>query len=53
MYVFMGDFSTDFHHKKIKIIKKIKKLAALPLCVCLSWFKETRGIQCPKVTGTH
>jgi hypothetical protein len=33
MYVFMGDFSTDFHQK----INKIKiKIAALRLCVCLS-----------------
>jgi hypothetical protein len=43
MYVFMGDFSTDVRHKKLKN-KKIK-LAALRLCVCLSWFKETVGLQ--------
>jgi hypothetical protein len=31
MYVFMGDFSTDFHHKKNKNKNKISCFA--PLCV--------------------
>jgi hypothetical protein len=35
MYVFMGDFSTDFRHKKLKN-KKIKKISCFaPLCVSI------------------
>jgi hypothetical protein len=43
MYVFMGDFSTNFQNKKLKKKKKEKK-RLLCAFVCPSWFKETRGL---------
>jgi hypothetical protein len=40
MYVFIGDFSTNFHHK----ISKKKKKGLLCGFVCPSWFKEIGGL---------
>jgi hypothetical protein len=42
MYVFIGGLFNGFSSQK-KIFKN-KKLAALRLCVCFSWFKETGGL---------
>jgi len=42
MYVFMGDFSTNFQNKKF--IKKKEKKRLLCAFVCPSWFKETGGL---------
>ncbi len=52
MYVFMGDFSTNFRHKKKIKKKKKKKLLCTFVCVPLG-LKKPGTSQCPKVTGTH
>jgi hypothetical protein len=48
MYVFIGDFSTNFRHK---ILFFIFKKAALHLCVSLLVYRNQGTSQCPRVLG--